>query len=336
MKALRNVSRQRMVSAKKNKNDDFYTSLSDIEKEIKHYKKHLIGKTIYLNCDDPRISNFFHYFSYNFKQLELKKLYSTAYKNNQIDLFSNNNQEKGILLEYSGDKNDNKIPDLEEISITNLNGDGDFRSSECIEVLEKSDIVVTNPPFSLFREYVQQLIEHDKKFIIMGHQNAITYKEIFSYIKEGKIWLGHDNGGTKWFEVKNHYEIKTKSRQKTENGKKYFSMGNVVWFTNLEIQKRKEEIILYKKYTKNEYPAYDNYNAINVDKVTEIPFDYDGYMGVPITFLDKHNKNQFDIYGIMNTGEENKGIRYPDTLHGRPIVDGKEKYLRILIKNKDR
>jgi len=215
-----------------------------------------------------------------------------------------------------------------------LNGDGDFRSNESIELLKQADIVVTNPPFSLFREYINQLVEYDKKFIVIGSQNAITYKEIFELMKDNKMWLGVDNGGTKWFQVPNHYDIKTETRKKIEGEKKYFSMGNVVWFSNLETKKRNTDLILYREYNSVDFPNYDNYNAINVDKVSEIPKDFDGIMGVPITFLDKYNPSQFELLGIMNTGEENIGIRYENTLHGRPLVNGVEKYLRILIKKK--
>jgi len=286
-----------LTKAKKDKKDEFYTQLSDIENELRHYKKHFKNKVIYCNCDDPRVSNFFHYFSYRFEQLGIKKLIATCYKNQNADLFSQNDSDKAIYLEYSGDKNGNRIPDPEEIGIKELKGDGDFRSKESIELLKEADIVVTNPPFSLFREYVAQLIEYDKKFIIVGHQNAITYKEIFPLIKANKLWLGTENGGTKWFQVNDDYDIKTESRKKIVDGIKYFSMGNVVWYTNLDISKRHEDLILYKTYNSEEYPTYDNFDAINVNKVAEIPIDYKGYIGVPITFLYKYNPNQFEIIG---------------------------------------
>lgn len=181
---------KKLAEAKKNKKDEFYTQLSDIERELKHYRKHFKGKVVYCNCDDPRISNFFHYFSYNFEKLGLKKLITTCYKSQNMDLFSRNESEKAIMLEYNGDKNRNNIPDVDEIGVHQLKGDGDFRSEECIKILKQADIVVTNPPFSLFREYVSQLIEHDKKFIIVGHQNAIKYKEIFPLIRDNRLWLG--------------------------------------------------------------------------------------------------------------------------------------------------
>jgi len=265
--------------AKKQKNDEFYTQLSDIENELRHYKEHFKDKTVLCNCDDPRVSNFFHYFSYNFEYLKLKKLITTCYKSQERDLFSQNNCEKAIYLEYYGDKNGNKVPDLEEIGVKELKSDGDFRSAECIKLLKQADIVVTNPPFSLFREYVAQLMEYNKKFIIIGDQNAITYKEIFKHIKDNKLWTGVTNGGTKWFAVPDHYDIKTESRKKIENGQKYFSKGSIVWFTNLDHNKRHEELTLYKKYTPQEFPTYDNYNAINVDKVADIPMDWGGGNG---------------------------------------------------------
>ncbi len=287
--------------AKDSKKDEFYTQLSDIEKELKHYKSYFKDKVVYCNCDDPRISNFFHYFSYNFEKLGLKKLITTCYKNQDADLFSQNDSDRAVYLEYDGDKNGNNIPDPNEIGIKSLNGDGDFRSKESIDLLKQADIVVTNPPFSLFREYIVQLIEHGKKFIIVGHQNAITYKEVFNFIKENKMWLGFDNGGTKWFRVQDHYDIATESRKKIENGQKYFSMGSVVWFTNLDIAKRHEELILFKQYTSEAYPKYKNYDAIEVSKVSDIPVDYPGEMGVPITFLDKYNPEQFEIIGSSMT-----------------------------------
>ena len=223
-----------LKKAKAGKNDEFYTELTDIEKELRHYKHHFKDKVVFCNCDDPRISNFFHYFSYNFEALELKKLITTCYKNQNRDLFTEHKSESAIYLEYNGDKNGDRIPNPEEIGIINLEGDGDFRSPESIELLKQADIVVTNPPFSLFREYVAQLIEYDKKFLIIGNQNNFTYKEIFKLVKENKLWAGIDNGGTKWFKVPDHYDITTETRIKTVDGQKYFSMGSVFWFTNLD------------------------------------------------------------------------------------------------------
>ena len=327
VKALNN----NLKKAKAGKNDEFYTQLTDIEKELRHYKDHFKNKVVFCNCDDPRISNFFEYFSKKFEKLELKKLITTCYKNQNRDLFSQHNSEKAIYLEYNGDRNGNKVPDPEEIGIIPLNGDGDFRSPESIELLKQADIIVTNPPFSLFREYVAQLIEHDKKFLIIGNQNNFTYKEIFKLVKENKIWAGVDNGGTKWFNVPDHYEIQTETRIKTENGQKYFSMGSVFWFTNLDTRKRHEDITLYKTYYGNEreYPTYDNYDAINVNKVADIPMDYNGFMGVPITFIDKYNPEQFEIIGIDRVLVEEATGKVT-----RFRIDGKEIYARIIIKNK--
>lgn len=318
-----------LKKARAGKNDEFYTELTDIEKELRHYKQHFKDKVVFCNCDDPRISNFFHYFSYNFENLGLKKLITTCYKNQSRDLFSEHKSEKAIYLEYTGDKNGDKIPNPEEIGIIDLNGDGDFRSVECIELLKQADIVVTNPPFSLFREYVAQLIEYDKKFLIIGNQNNVTYKETFKLVKENKIWTGVDNGGTKWFKVPAHYEIETETRIKIENGQKYFSMGSVSWFTNLDNRKRNEHLILYKTYYGNEteYPKYDNYDVINVDKVSDIPMDYNGFMGVPITFIDKYNPEQFEILGIANSARCIDFECYT-------IINGKKIYNRIIIRNK--
>ena len=325
-----------LKKAKNSKNDEFYTELTDIEKELRHYKEHFKGKTVFCNCDDPRISNFFHYFSYNFENLGLKRLITTCYKNQERDLFSNHKSENAIWLEYTGDKNGDRVPNPEEIGIHKLKGDGDFRSQESIDLLTQADIVVTNPPFSLFREYVAQLIEHEKKFLIIGNQNVITYKETFKLIKENKLWAGIENGGTKWFRVPEHYDIQTETRIKTVDGQKFFSMGSVYWFTNLENRKRNEDITLYKTYIGNEksYPKYDYYDAIEVSKVSDIPIDYKGAMGVPITFLDKYNPEQFEILdGIgrysMLTGPtpETQGT-YLTKINGVP------KFARVIIKNK--
>lgn len=319
--------------ADKNKNDEFYTQLCDIEKELSHYKEHFYGKTVLCNCDDPRVSNFFKFFALKFKDWGLKRLITTCYKNQDVDLFSQNTSEKAVWLDYYGNPNDETSTDFSTVEVKELKGDGDFRSKECIELLKQADIVVTNPPFSLFREYVAQLVEYNKKFLIIGNQNAITYKEIFKLIKENKIWLGSTLSYIA-FKVPEYYEEKATRFWIDDTGQRWRSMGNVCWFTNFDIPKRHEDIILYKKYSSEEFPKYDNYNAINVNKVSDIPMDYDGFIGVPITFLDKYNPSQFEIFGIMNTGELNPGIRYENTPHGRPIVNGKEIYLRILIKKK--
>lgn len=324
----KNLNLRKASTAKK---DEFYTQLSDIERELKHYRNHFKDKVVFCNCDDPRISNFFHYFSYNFEKLGLKKLITTCYKNQNRDLFSQNDTEQAIYLEYDGDKNGDNIPNPEEIGINFLKGDGDFRSEECIELLKQADIVVTNPPFSLFREYVAQLIEYEKKFIIIGHQNAITYKEIFKLFKENKIWLGYGfSGGAAHF-INQHYEDYATATDRKEG---MIRVSGVVWYTNLEINKRHEDLILYKNYSPEEYPKYDNYDAINVDKTKEIPVDYDGKIGVPITFLDKYNPEQFEIidglnrYSILDgPTEETKG-KYLAQVNGKPT------YVRVVIKNK--
>lgn len=324
--------------AKSAKKDEFYTQLTDIEKELKHYKAHLKGKVVLCNCDDPRVSNFFVYFSQNFRKLGLKKLITTCYKNQNAEVFSDNASGKAIYLEYTGDKNGDKVPSPEEIGYQHLDGDGDFRSAECIELLRQADIVVTNPPFSLFREYVAQLVEYGKKFVIIGDQNAITYKEIFTLIRDNKLWLGVDNYGTKWFGVKDNYDIATESRKKIENGKKFFSSGRIVWFTNLDTAKRHQDLILCKKYSRAQYPKYDNYDAINVDRYTDIPMDYDGAMGVPITFLDKYNPKQFEI---VSSNDIRTNDDTPFKEHGLikdkdGTINGKPTYVRIVIKRKQK
>ena len=324
-----------LTLAKANKKDEFYTQLSDIERELKHYKKHFKDKVVLCNCDDPRVSNFFHFFSYNFEKFGLKKLIATCYKSQDSDLFSQNNSERAIYLEYTGDKNGNNVPDAEEIGIKHLQGDGDFRSKECIELLKQADIVVTNPPFSLFREYVAQLIEYDKKFLIIGNINAISYKEIFKLIKENKAWLGVNMGrGISGFIVPKNYELYGTEARVDEYGNRIVATNNCLWLTNLDNAKRHEELILYKNYTPEEYPTYDNYDAINVDKTKDIPMDYKGAMGVPITFLDKFNPDQFEIIdGIgrysMLTGPtaETQGTYLT-------MINGVPKYARIVIKNK--
>lgn len=319
--------------AKNAKKDEFYTQLADIENELKHYKDHFRGKTVFCNCDDPRVSNFFHYFSHRFESLGLKKLITTCYKSQDMNLFSTHENEKAVMLEYNGDKNGDKTPNAEEIGIIELQGDGDFRSAESIELLKQADIVVTNPPFSLFREYVAQLMEYDKKFIIVGHQNAITYKEIFPLIKENKMWLGNGfKGGAAHF-INEHYENYATATDKKEG---MIRVSGVTWFTNLEINKRHEELDLFKTYTPVEYPKYDNYDAIEVSKTKEIPCDFSGVMGVPITFMDKYNPDQFEIIGA--TESEGKGFSNglwdESSKVAQPVVDGKRVYKRIFIKNK--
>ena len=344
------MANSKLSNAKNAKNDEFYTQLSDIEKELKHYKRHFKGKVVLCNCDDPRVSNFFHYFAFNFEKLGLKKLITTCYKNQNADLFSQNDSEQAIYLEYEGDKNGNNVPDPDEIGIKHFKGDGDFRSEECIELLKQADIVVTNPPFSLFREYVAQLNEYEKKFVIVGHQNALKYKEIFPLIRDNKIWLGFGfKGGAAHF-INKHYENYAAATDKKEG---MIRVSGVHWFTNLDINKRHEDLILYKDYIPEEYPKYENLNAINVNKTKDIPIDYVGMMGVPITFMDKHNPDQFEIIGvgIANLGIE-MGIqpykpehkKYRKEVQKRGAVNGDlymmvdgivtVPYTRIIIKNK--
>ena len=327
-KKAANLNLRKASTAKK---DEFYTQLSDIESELKHYKKHFKDKVVYCNCDDPRVSNFFHYFSHNFEKLGLKKLITTCYKSQSMDLFSENKSEEAIYLEYTGDNNGNNVPDPDEIGIKKLKSDGDFRSKESIALLKQADIVVTNPPFSLFREYVAQLIEHNKKFIIVGHQNAISYKEIFKLIKEDKMWLGYGfKGGAAHF-INKHYEDYATAGNHQEG---MIRVSGVTWFTNLDISKRHEDLILYKNYNPKEYPKFDHYDAINVDKTNEIPMDYKGNIGVPITFLNKYSPEQFEIidglnrYSILDGPTPETQGKYLSQVNGNPI------YVRIVIKNK--
>jgi len=308
-------------SARALKKDEFYTQFVDINNELMKYKDQFKDKVVFCNCDDPKESNFVKFFSINFEHFGLKKLIATHYK--EASLFTN---EPPYKLEYTGNKKGSRIFDPSDF-ITTMIGSGDFRSQESIELLKQADIVVTNPPFSLFREYVAQLIEYDKKFLILGDQNAITYKEIFSLIKHNKLWLGYDNGGNKWFQVPMDYEINTEAREKIVNGIKYQSMGRILWFTNLENIKRNEVLTLYKKFSKKEFPKYDGYDIINVNKVSDIPLDYDGIMGVPITFVAKYNPAQFEILGIANSA---RWIDYECLTK----INKRKIYNRIKIKNK--
>lgn len=270
--------------AKVAKNDEFYTQLTDIEKELKHYKEHFKDKVVLCNCDDPTWSAFWEYFHLNFKELGLKKLVSTHYEHSEFkrDLFHLNPTEdeitKSYKMEYEGG-NDN---DCSVGTRTFLKGDGDFRSPECIEILKECDIVVTNPPFSLFREFIATMVEYDKKFAVIGNKNSLTYKEVFPLFKENKLWMGYNSPN----------EFSTPDGTITKQ-----VTGLCRWFTNLDVAKRHEKLILCKTYNPKEYPKYDNYDAINVDKVVDIPVDYDGVMGVPITFLDKFNPDEFEILG---------------------------------------
>ena len=330
------MANRNLHSAKSNQNDEFYTQLSDISNELKHYKKHFREKVVYCNCDDPTQSNFFHYFAYGFRRLKLKKLITTCYKNQERDLFSQHDVKKAIWLEYNGELIENRIPDPEQIGIHYLEGDGDFRSEECIKLLKQADIVVTNPPFSLFREYVTQLVNLDKRFLIIGHQNAITYKEIFPLIKDNRLWLGvTPRGKDMLFGVPQDYArelVETKkegSAYRIVNGVVYGRLGSACWFTNLDHKRRQDEMVLAENYTPEKYPKYDNYNAIEVGKIALIPKDFAGAMGVPITFLNKYNPEQFEIVGMdrpLMTQLTGKVSRF--------WLEGTEKYARIVIRNK--
>ena len=332
-------------AAKRAKNDEFYTQLTDIEKELRHYRKHFRGATVLCNCDDPFESNFFKYFVLNFDRLELKKLIATCYEGSAVAEYRDGKAKpyKAVVTTVRDTTGDGGV-DMEDVrnlfelgenELVELEGNGDFRSEECLALLDEADIVVTNPPFSLFRKYAAVLMEHEKKFIVIGSQNAITYKEIFPLLKDDDVWLGSTH--PKEF------------MQRDGTVKKF---GNICWFTNLDIKKRHEELILVKKYAghEDEYPTYDNYDAINVDKVTDIPLDFAGVMGVPITFLDKYCPDQFEIVGFgsgsfgVEVGVKGYRKEYLDKLGGTVPVKGNLYYViegspvtpykRILIRNK--
>jgi len=307
-------------AAIKAKRDEFYTQLPDIEIELRHYKKHFKGKTVFCNCDDPYESNFFQYFAMNFNSLGLKKLIATCYAGSpvaerQLSLIEEENKSKTktktgvphkIVIEEVTDLNGDGATNLADVEwllkndknvLTRLNGDGDFRSEECVELLKEADIVVTNPPFSLFREYVAQLMCFGKKFLIVGNENNVTYKDIFPLLMNNRIWLGCKSGAQQ-FEVPLDFE---KDNTYIKDGKKYAKFGNICWFTNLDHNKRHEMIDLYKLYNSEEYPKYDNYDAIEVGRISDIPTDYDGIMGVPVGIFENYNPDQFEIIGITKT-----------------------------------
>lgn len=329
-----NGSKNRALGAAKSaKQDEFYTQLPDIERELRHYTPHFKDKVVYCNCDDPRTSSFFHYFSYNFELLGLRKLVTTCYRSASPDLFSRYDSEQAIWLEYEGDKNGSRVPDPSEIGIHPLKGDGDFRSPESVDFLKEADIVATNPPFSLFREYVAQLIEYDKKFVIIGSMNAITFKDFFPHIMSNRIWLGHGfQSGNAYFKVRDPSDY-AKGVYDERTGLVKFR--NVAWFTNLDIPKRHEALILYKTFDQARYPRFDHYDAINVNRVADIPLDYEGAMGVPITFLDKFNPDQFEI---IDANDIRRGTTRTKP-HGlikdkESAVDGKPTYVRIAIRHR--
>lgn len=357
----------------RNKQDEFYTQLSLIESEMKHYKHHFAGKTILCNCDDPYESNFFKYFAMNFNALGLKKLITTCYASSPVtgqefeyyidnggqlsfiaDADNSPMQEterkpyKVEITEVTDENNDGRI-DLSDVeylmrnkknTMTLLDGDGDFRSPECVHLLCEADFVVTNPPFSLFREYIALLEEYQKHYIIIGNMNAVTYKEIFPMIAENRLWLGY-NSGHFWFKVPDSYEVKKTDFKIDENGQKWRRMGNICWFTNVDIEKRHENMVLFRNYTPELYPKYDNYDAINVNKTVDIPCDYYGVMGVPITFLDKYNPDQFEIVAFRK-GNDGKDLVYsfPNCSQNSNVERERERerrttvrpYFRILIR----
>lgn len=318
----RKMPHELLTAAKANKKDEFFTQLIDIESELQYYEKHFKNKVVYCNCDDPRISNFFKYFSTNFVRLGLKKLITACYKEQEINLFSDKEPETAVYLEYDGNNDCVSV----DSNLQSFRGDGDFRSIESIELLKQSDIVVTNPPFSLFREYVEQLVKYDKKFLLIANINAITYKEIFKLIKENNAWLGINLGrGISGFIVPDHYELYGTEVKIDSAGKRIISPNNCLWLTNLDTYRRHKDIVLSKTYSGNEtqYPKYDNYDAINVDKTQDIPLDYCGFIGVPITFLHKYNPDQFEVVKFRK-GNDDKDLS----------INGKCPYFRILIKNK--
>lgn len=332
--------------SKAGKQDEFYTQLPMIENELKYYKNHFEGKTVLCNCDDPYESNFFKFFALQFNFLKLKKLIASCYDRSpiaqtQLSLFEEDRppQERSPycakmieLEDYNGDGAED-LSDIEwflknkKDAVKKLEGNGDFRSEECIGLLKQADIVVTNPPFSLFREYVAQLMEYDKKFIILGNLNATKYKEILPLIMQNKIWLGRTDGHF-WFKVPDTYEAKATDFKIDEDGVKWRRMGNICWFTNLDYKERYEDLKFWTKYNPVDNPKYDTYDAIEVSEVRKIPEDYDGVMGVPITYLTKHNPNKFEILGVLNSGSGN-GYDF-----AKAVVNGKSLYARVLIRRK--
>lgn len=341
-------------SAARAKKDEFYTQIVDIENELRHYQKFFAGKTVLCNCDDPYESDFFKYFTIYFNQLGLKKLIATCYAGSpvvqtELDFFGTPNEnllfdKKKSAIRFDvtevKDLNGDGATDLLDVKllletnkncVTYLDGDGDFRSRECVDALKEADVVVTNPPFSLFREYVAQLIQFDKKFLIIGNINCITYKEIFPLIMQNKIWLGYRMGrGISGFIVPETYELYGTEARIDERGRRIVSTNQCLWLTNIDIRKRHENILLYMKYSPEAYPRYDNYDAIEVSKTADIPKDFFGVMGVPITFLDKYNPDQFEIIGLDRYTVPKKFL-----VGGRVAINGKPCYARILIRRRE-
>ena len=384
------VKNSDLNKAAKAKKDEFYTQLTDIEKEMRFYQDYFKGKTVFCNCDDPFESNFFKYFALNFNALKIKKLIATCYatspvvgeelsycvgKNGQMSFFPVSD---GTLEELAGERKPYKIEitevtdengdgrtDLVDVEhlvkskknyLTILDGDGDFRSPECVELLRQADVVVTNPPFSLFREFIALLIQHEKDFLVIGNINAVTYKEVFPLIMQNKIWLGASiHSGDREFRVPDSYPLNASGYRVDENGTKYIRVKGVRWFTNIDYAARHEDIILYKHYTPEEYPHYDNYDAIEVSKTADIPCDYysddylqsvnvererearcTGIMGVPITFLDKFNPDQFEIIGATESEGRgfSAGLWDEGSKVAQPLVCGKRKYKRLFIRRR--
>ena len=356
-------------SAKRAKKDEFYTQLTDIEKEMRYYRRHFKDKTVLCNCDDPFESNFFKYFALNFNRLGLKKLIATCYYSSPIagqqlrygcdangqmtfcfedtgkDVNKSNHPYKAVVTQVYDKTGDGGVDMLDvaelfhsgENELVELDGDGDFRSPECLALLDEADIVVTNPPFSLFREYVSTLVRHGKYFIVIGNVNAITYKEIFPLIKEDKLWLGASiHSGDRKFYVPEDYPLDAAGCGIDEDGKRYIRVKGVRWYTNLAMKQRHEEMILVKRYSPEEFPTYDNYDAIEVSKTSDIPCDYSGEMGVPITFLDKYCPDQFEIIGATESEGKgfSNGLWNEQSGVAQPVIQGTRKYKRIFIRNK--
>jgi len=301
-KKTKSTRNQDFQQAKEGKNDEFYTSLEDITLEMNHYTNHFRGKVIYCNCDDPRESNFFRYFYNNFENLSLKKLITACYQSSNADVFENKISKKAVYLEYNGKQNGSNSSQDEDVHIKQFKGDGDFRSAESIELLKKADVVVTNPPFSLFKEYCAQLIEFKKKFIIIGNMNAVTYKSIFPLIQNNELWYGPSiRSGDREFRVPSNYPLAASGTRTDENGKKYVRVKGVRWFTNLDFSSRHINLSLEKSYSPIANPKYANCDVIEVGKTKDIPYDYEGLMGVPISFIDHYNPDQFEILGSSRT-----------------------------------
>ena len=345
----------RLTKAKAEKQDEFYTQLRDIENELQHYKEFFKGKVVFCNCDDPYESNFFKYFAMNFNYLGLKKLICTSYIGSPIvgeefsdlPLFRSLNFKKAYKVEITEvyDENGDGAVDMTDVDLLLKNmknkmellkGDGDFRSQECIELLKEADVIVTNPPFSLFRDFVDLLMKYDKRFLILGNMTSITHKNIFPYIKNNKIWTGYKKfgGGMDMIMPKNIFdEDKVKKYYINENNEVIVNIMGVIWYTNIDIPKRHKDLIPYKRYTPEEFPKYDNYDAINVNKISEIPEDYYGIIGVPITFLSVHNPDQFELVGCSyNYG---RPLEWPENTRMTPTINGKNIFKRLFIKRKD-